>query len=190
MRADIERWNRKYRDGNPNPDFAPDPVLKDHAHLLDGKGMALEVACGVGHNAIFLAERGYDVIAIDGSIAGLNYCRNAIQRKGLRLSLIAADLERVTLPRDYFDVVIVFRYLYRPLVAQIKMALKPGGLVVYGTFNSNLLREKPDFNKEYLLKHGELSEWFAGFHLIATNDSPGLRDSLTYLVGRKPRAAQ
>ena len=104
----------------------------------------------------------------------------------MRINLVAADLEHLTLPPDYFDLVLVVRYLYRPLIAQLKSALKPGGLIIYQTFNSNRLREKPDFNREFLLEHGELSEWFANFQLLATNDSPRLQDSLTYLIGRKP----
>lgn len=188
MQPDVERWNQKYRRGNPNPHFEPDPLLRNYAHLLDGKGIALDVACGVGHNAIFLAKRGYDVIAIDGSVIGLNYCRETIRASDLRINLVAADLERLSLPPEYFDLVLVVRYLYRPLIAQLKRAVKPGGLVIYQTFNSNHLREKPDFRKEYLLEHGELLEWFADFHLIATNDTPGLQDRLTYLIGSKPPA--
>jgi len=186
MQHDVERWNRKYRAGNPNPDFAPDPLLTSHAHLLDGKGAALDLACGVGHNAIFLARRGYDVMAVDGSEIGLNYCRAAIRNTSLRIRLVAADLERIALPRDYFDVVLVVRYLYRPLVAQIKSTLKPGGIIIYKTFNTNHLREKPDFKREYLLQHGELREWFSDYDVMATNDSPQLDDALTWLIARKP----
>jgi tellurite methyltransferase len=186
MRHDLERWNRKYSNGNPIPDFEPDSLLRTYANLLDDKGIALDVACGVGHNAIFLAQRGYDVIAVDGSVVGLNYCREMIRRKDLRISLIAADLERFSLPPEYFDLVLVVRYLYRPLIAQLKRAVKSGGLVIYKTFNSNHLQDNPDFRKEYLVEHGELSKWFADFQLIATNDSPRLQDSLSYFIGRKP----
>jgi tellurite methyltransferase len=189
MRHDVERWNRKYSNRNPHADFAPDILLKNYVHLLDGKGIALDVACGVGHNAIYLAQRGYDVIAVDGSIVGLKYCREEIRRKPLRVSLIAADLERFSLPPEYFDLVLVVRYLFRPLIAQLKTAVTPGGLVIYQTFNSNHLRDNPDFKREYLLEHGELTGWFADFQLIATNDSPGLQDSLSYLIGRKPSRA-
>ncbi len=79
MHPDIERWNRKYQNGNPNPAFEPDPLLSDYRHLLDGKGKALDVACGVGHNALFLARLGYDVVGVDGSIVGLRYCQNTLQ---------------------------------------------------------------------------------------------------------------
>ncbi len=189
MRQDVERWDRKYRDGNPNPGFEPEPLLISHAQLLDGKGTALDLACGVGHNAMFLARRGYTVTAIDGSETGLGYCRAATRNTPLRIHLVAADLERISLPRDHFDVVLVVRYLYRPLMAQIKTALKPGGLVIYKTFNTNHLRERPDFKKEYLLERGELPGWFSGYDLIATNDSPRVEDTCSYLIGRKPAAS-
>ena len=189
MQHDVERWNRKYQTGNPNPDFAPDSLLASHAHLLDGKGAALDLACGVGHNAIFLAQRGYDVTAIDGSETGLHYCREQIRKMPLRIQLIAADLERIALPRDFFDVVLVVRYLHRPLVAQIKNTLKPGGTVIYKTFNVNHLREKPDFRREYLLEHGELREWFSGYEAVATNDPAQLDDAVTWLIARKPSAS-
>ena len=190
MRDDVERWNQKYRNGNPNPDFDPDPILKSHADLLDGTGTALDLACGVGHNAMYLAGRGYDVIAIDGSVTGLHYCREAIRGKNLRINLIAADLEQVALPQNYFDVVVVVRYLYRPLIVQIKSAIKPGGLVIYKTFNTNHLRDRADFKKEYLLELGEMKTWFADFHSIATNDSPQLKENLTYYIGRKPSSSR
>jgi len=186
MRDDIVRWNQKYREGNPNPGFEPDPILKDHSNLLDGKGTALDLACGVGHNAIYLAARGYRVIAVDGSITGLRYCREAIRGKTLPISLIAADLDHFTLPNGYFDLVLVVRYLYRPLIPQIKRTLKPNGLLIYKTFNINHHHEHPGFNKEYLLRHGELKKSFSEFHLLATNDSGRLQDNLTYLIARKP----
>lgn len=186
MRDDIVRWNKKYRDGNPNPDLEPDSILTSHSDLLDGKGTALDLACGVGHNAIYLAARGYHVIAVDGSITGLRYGRAAIRKQKLPISLIAADLEHFTLPTAYFDLVLIVRFLYRPLFTQIKRSLKPNGLLIYKTFNINHHRKNPGFNEEYLVKHGELKKVFSDFHLIATNDSEGLEDNLTHLIARKP----
>ena len=186
MHDDIARWNQKYREGNPNPEFEPDSILTSHSNLLDGKGTALDLACGVGHNAIYLAARGYRVIAVDGSITGLHYCREAIRGKKLPISLIAADLEHFTLPNAYFDLVLVVRFLYRPLIPRIKRSIKPNGLVIYKTFNANHRQNRPGFNKEYLLRHGELKKSFSDFHLLATNDSNLLANSLTYLIARKP----
>lgn len=186
MRSDLERWNQKYRGGNPHPDFAPDPILVTHAHLLHGAGTALDVACGVGHNAIYLAQRGYQVVAVDGSLNGLSYCREALRGKNLRVDLVNADLEQFTPPPNFFDVVLVIRYLHRPLIAPLKSAVKPGGLIIYQTFNVNYLRERPVFNHDYLLKAGELAGLFADFTPIATNDTPNVTESLSYWIGTRP----
>ncbi len=185
--TDRERWNRKYAAGNPNPAFEPDPLLIQYAHLLDGRGMALDIACGVGHNAMFLARRGYEVVAVDASLLGLRYCRTALAGSALRLHLVAADLDDFVLPRDTFALAIVFRFLSRPLVPRIKQALVPGGLAICQTFNVNQLRFSPQMHREYLLEAGELARLFADFETIATNDAPEISAELSYWIGRRPR---
>lgn len=184
-RADLDRWERKYAAGNPNPAFAPSPLLVRHAHLLDGKGTALDLACGVAHNAMFLAERGYRVIAVDGSLAGLRYGHAAVAAKALPILLVTADLERFVLPPATFAVVVVFRYLERALLPSIKKAVTPGGLVIYETFNVNRLRTTPRMKRAYLLESGELAGAFADFDTIATNDGPDIDSELTYWIGRR-----
>lgn len=185
-RADQERWNRKYAAGNPNPAFTPSPLLVQYAHLLDGKGMALDIACGVGQNAVFLADRGYEVIGVDGSLVGLRHCREAAACTPRRIHLVAADLDRFVFPRAAFALVIVFRFLNRALFAGIRQAVAPGGLVVYETFNVNRLRASPDMNRSYLLEPGELAGAFAGFETLVTNDAPGITTELTHWIGRRP----
>ncbi len=185
-RYDRERWDHKYAAGNPNPAFAPNPLLIQYAHLLDGRGLALDLACGVGHNAMFLAERGYAVLAVDGSLTGLRYGRPVIAAKRLPVLLVAADLERFALPAATFAVIVVFRYWERALLPAIKQAVRPGGLVIYETFNVNRLRTAPQMNRAYLLAPGELANLFADFDTLATNDAPNMQAELTYWIGRKP----
>lgn len=185
-RADRERWNAKYDAGNPNPAFVPDPLLTQHADLFTGNGLALDVACGVGQNAIWLARQGYDVIALDGSLAGLRYGRDAIAGTGLRVRFVAADLDRFVPPRDVFALIIVFRFLDRALIPKLKQALTRGGLMIYQTFNVNRLRATPQMARRYLLEPGELARLFADFDTIATNDTHDIGDELSYWVGRRP----
>ena len=184
-RADCARWDNKYAAGNPNPGFVPDPLLVQHAQLLDGKGWALDVACGVGQNALYLARRGYQVVAVDGSYTGLHYCRAALAGSSLRVHLVAADLDRFVLPRDKFALVVVFRYLDRQLISKLKEAVVPGGLVIYQTFNVNRLRATPQMTRSYLLELGELAGMFADFETIETNDTPDNRAELSHWIGRR-----
>jgi tellurite methyltransferase len=187
-RADRERWNRKYAAGNPHPDFAPDPILTQYAQLLDGNGWALDVACGVGHNALYLARRGYDVLAVDGSLAGLQYGRAAAHAVSRPVHFVAADLDHFAPPPERFSLVLVVRFLSRPLLPRLKEALVPGGLMIYQTFNLNWRRANPAFNPDYLLAPGELAEAFGDFEVIATNDAMDIADDLTYWIGRRPAA--
>ena len=184
MREDIERWDKKYADAIPHPD-EPDPILAEYRNLLDGQGRALDVACGMGHNAMYLARLGYQVVAIDGSMVGLRHCRKALCQTDLPVSLVAMDLDSFAPPPEYFDLVIVVRFLDRLLIPRLKDALHAGGLLLYKSFNRNLLVERPEFNPDYLLEPGELAERFEDFRCIATNDSEAISETQTYWIGRK-----
>ena len=185
--ADCARWDNKYAAGNPNPGFVPDPLLVRHAQHLDGKGWALDVACGVGQNAMYLAQRGYEVVAVDGSYAGLRYCHDALADSHLHVHLVAADLDSFVLPHDKFALVIVFRFLNRGLIPKLKQALAPGGLIIYQTFNVNRLQASPQMTRSYLLEPGELAGMFADFNVIETNDMLDINSELSHRIGRRPK---
>ncbi len=185
--ADRKRWEAKYAAGNPNPGFVPDPLLVRHTSLLDGNGWALDLACGVGQNAMYLAKRGYEVLAIDGSYNGLHYCRDALTGTHLKVHLVVADLDGFAFPRDYFKLVIVFRFLDRRLIENLKQAVVPGGLLMYETFNVNRLNSSPQMTRSYLLEPGELAPMFAGFDTIETNDTSENPSELSHWIGRRPK---
>lgn len=185
-RKDRDRWEKRYAAGNPHAAFTPDPLLTQQRHLLSGRGWALDLACGVGQNAIYLAEQGYDVLAVDTSLTALRYCRAATAGKRLPLHLVAADLDQFQPPADFFALVIVFRFFDPRLIPAIRQAVEPGGLVIYQTFNLNRLRSTPHMNPHYLLEPGELKHLFGDFESIASNDAPDIREELSYWVGRRP----
>ncbi len=185
MRADIDRWNRKYAVHQGDADAAPDAMLVRHRRLLGGGGCALDLASGTGDNALYLAELGYHSIAIDGSINALRYCMARARARHLPVSALVADLDHFPLPPAYFDVIVVVRYLNRALVDPIKHALRPNGLLFYRTFNVNFLSAKPAFPAAYTLRHGELREWFADMVCVDTNDAPDNHDTDSYWIGRR-----
>ena len=185
MKEDIARWNERYVRANPNPDFHPDPLLLRYRWLLDGKGKVLDVACGIGQNALFLAALGYRVVAVDGSLAALAYCRERLRGVALPVALVVVDLDRFFPPASYFDMVLVVRYLDRGLFSRWTAALRTGGLIIYKTFNRNLQRANPRFPVDYVLEPGELSRWFGRFRLIASNDHPTMHDTESYWIGYK-----
>lgn len=186
VNPDIVRWNEKYRAASDDAFAQPDELLVAHQALLAGDGRVLDVACGAGANAIVAAERGGRVVGVDASFEGLRIAAHRATAAGVSLSLLNADLDAWRPPPECFDLVMVFRYLNRGLFSSLQSAIRPGGVVIYKTFNRNFLEHKPDMNPDYLLEPGELARCFSAFDEIATNDGSANREVSSWWIGRKP----
>lgn len=125
-------WDERFRAGEYPTDPDPSPVLRAHVEGRSG-GRALDVACGTGRNAIFLAERGLEVDALDRSVEGLRITRDRAGERGVvgRINLLRADATEFEYPAARYDVVTIsfFRTLDR--LNDLKAALKPDGLLFY-----------------------------------------------------------
>jgi SAM-dependent methyltransferase len=125
-------WDERFRTGQYPTDPEPSPMLRAYADTVEGS-RALDIATGTGRNAVFLAERGYDVDALDQSEEGLRITRERAGERGVadRLSLTHADAKEYDYPTAEYDLVTIsfFRTLDR--LNDIKAALTPGGLLFY-----------------------------------------------------------
>ncbi len=183
MRADIERWNGKFRGREAAAAPSPDPLLRDATWLPDG-GSAIDIACGSGHNAVWLAERGFEVVAVDGSIKGLRLARELATRRRVSLQSVVADLDS-WIPAGRFDLVVVMHYLNRTLYRQLPGLLAKGGILVVKTFNLDFLEQRPGFSADYVLAAGELPTLFPGLEIIDHAESPADAPGKSHIVARK-----
>ena len=130
------------------------------------RGRALDIASGKGRNALFLADRGFDVRAIDISPVALEEGRRRAAEKNLAVTWQQADLEQIQLSEAAYDLVVNFNYLQRSLIPQIKTALRIGGYVIFETY----LIDQPAIghpkNPAYLLEHNELLNFFRDFRVL------------------------
>lgn len=160
-----QRWDKKYANAKPVSSAAACEVLRSNLHLLPPAGTALDLACGLGGNALLLAERGLSVTACDISAAGLNTLAQTAKTRDLPITTLQRDIEQDGLSEVQFDVICVSRYLHRPLCPGILAALKPGGLLFYQTF----CEEKPatvgPVSPNFVLRTNELLRLFAGLRL-------------------------
>jgi len=173
--SDRERWNRKYAAGEGPVHFEAKDFLVEHQRLLPASGQALDVACGFGGNALWLAERGFHVDAVDVSDVALDRARAEAERRGLagRIRFIQADMDEWTVPRARYDVILVFFYLNRGLMPRLAAGLRPGGLLFEANRNKRFLEERPNFDPDYLLEPGELRRLAeaAGLEIVLYTDS-------------------
>ena len=147
---------------------------------------AIDLACGAGRNAVYLAEKGWDVTACDVSLEGLRTAQALARKRGVSLRLFCQDLETAQLPVEHFDLVVCFFYLQRELFPQIKAAIRPGGFVVYKTYTTDQLRfpGRPR-HPLHMLRPQELLAAFQDFRVLVYQET--LEDrGVAQLIAQKP----
>jgi tellurite methyltransferase len=167
LRSDQRRWDEKFRGEKYTLGTEANPFLRKHIRLLPG-GKALDVATGEGKNAVFLAQHGFEVEAVDISQKGLRKARRLAREKGVTIKTVLADLDHYSIAKERYNLIIDFYFLDRRLIPRIKKGLKKGGKVVFQTYiteQSSLCQEGPR-NPKYLLKHNELLTLFKGFRIL------------------------
>lgn len=173
----------------------PDSLLRDHSSLFsdDLKDFPiLDLACGDGHNGLFLASWGFSIILADRSAEALKQAEESAASLGIAVTLRHIDLEqekRNPFENDLFSAILVFRYLHRPLIPSIRNAIRKGGLLMYETFTTEQAQCGRPHNPEHLLKPGELFSWFQDWEIIHSfegiTESP--RKAVAQLICRKPQ---
>lgn len=172
----------------------PSQLLLDYAYLLTREpltGPVLDLACGNGRNGVFLAQKNLSVICCDSSQEALDKARKLATDSNATVKLWHIDLEQKgvnPLSEDRYGGILVFQYLHRPLIPCIKKALKGGGIGIYETFTNEQPKFGKPHNPDFLLRPGELFEWFRGWEVLyyfeGTKEKP--RRALAQIVYRKP----
>lgn len=174
-------------------------LLADNIHLFGSLKIehgVLDLACGSGRNGLFLVSHNVPVIFADNNEAHLQSIRSALDsaefsaRNGECWSIdFEAEVEegRNPLRGKTFDAVIVFNYLHRPLFPLIKEAIRPGGLIVYETFTVDQKKFGRPRNPDFLLRHEELRQAFAGWELIESfeGEVSHPKRAISRLIARK-----
>lgn len=132
-------------------------------------GHALDLACGTGRDAVYLASCGWDVTAVDILPDALARARDLARRCAAAIVPIrfcCADLElepRAEAATDWctppFDLIAGFRYLHRPLLRRLPELLRPGGSLIWETFTTlHRTRHGRPASDARVLRPGELRE--------------------------------
>lgn len=191
MPANLVEWDERYRSGE-HTTKEPSPLLRTAIEKLK-PGRALDLACGVGRHAIFLAEHGWNVTAVDASRAGIEILNQRAREAGVTVDAHVADLERgeFHLEQDAYDLVCVFYYLQRNLFPPIRAGVKPVGSVVAAIHLNDGKEDAKPSNPDFLFNRGELKQLFADWKITyyreGASDEGGHHHDTAYLIARKPR---
>ena len=167
----------------------PAAWLVDHASLLPQAGAALDVACGRGRHALWLAARHLRVRAVDRDPDAITALAASARARGLPIEAEARDLELapVDLGPGQYDLIVCVHYLHRPLFPALLDALRPGGLLVYETFTRAQARRGKPTNPAFLLEPGELRVLTRGLSVVDEREGAFDGRDVASIVCRKER---
>jgi tellurite methyltransferase len=187
---EISGWDERYRSGEraaEDLETAPTPLLVETAKQL-APGRALDLACGSGRNALWLAERGWSVTAVDGSAAAIQILRGRASERGITLATKVADLEKdeYGIEPSSWDLVAACNYLQHNLFEPAKRGVVPGGILV-SIVHITEPGEEPTAHR---LRPGELERYFPGWEILHRHEGKpndtAHRRWIAEIVARKP----
>jgi SAM-dependent methyltransferase len=170
--ADRRRWDERYATHGPPPVSAVEPpdILARHADLFPTAGRALDLACGQGLGAVWLARRGLDVWGFDVSAVAIDQAREAARLAGAgdhcRFDVFDLDDGLPTGPA--VDVILCHKFRDRRLDQSIMERLAPGGLLAIAALSEVDAAPGP-----FRAAAGELPAAFAGLDLVAAGEGQG-----------------
>lgn len=182
---DKNEWEKRYAAMDKGQIPEPAQLLQTNTHLFTG-GTALDIAMGPGHNAVFLAQHGYRVTGVDISVSAVQSARIHAANKKVHIEAVQADMEDFHLHSGAYDTIITFYFLLRPLLPNIKTALKPGGILFFETYTTQQQRFGGPHNIEYLLKPNELLVSFLDFFVLFYHERVEESQAVASLIAQKP----
>lgn len=139
-------WDRRFKSEEYLFGTEPNAFLASQAFRLEPKMKVLAVADGGGRNAVWMAERGLDVVSVDASAVGLEKARQLAARRGVTLQTVLADLGEWEWEPEAFDVVVAIFVQFAPPELRRTMfegfhtCLKPGGILIMQGYRVEQLR--------------------------------------------------
>jgi SAM-dependent methyltransferase len=191
--ADRVRWDERYREGAYQDRTQPSAFLEQQVETLPG-GLALDLACGAGRNAIYLASLGYQVEGWDISSEALARAAARAEEEGFEILWQPCDLEQAELPRSRYDLIVQVRYVNRELTPSIADALKPGGVYLCEQHLATDREVVGPSNPAFRMERGELRNSVVGLCIETYReeyiaDPDGLPAALARMLARKPDTA-
>jgi len=218
MTESLHRWQSRHRESAAAPPPPPSPSLLQAFPLFPRpyqRSRALDLACGAGQNAVWLAAHGWPTVAVDFAPAALERVQALAAAQGVEscplrgtlaapgsnkldptiktllhawpgILLIKEDLATAAFPESAFDLILCFHYLDRAAFPRIERALAPNGYLLYETFTeAQRAFGEGPHSPDHLLRSGELRHAFPGLETLFYHEWSAGR-ALASLLARKP----
>jgi len=154
------KWDNKYQQATEAGLAAKALIENEHLLPING-GKALDLACGLGANALRLAKNNFEVMAWDSSTVAVEKLTLFALQQEAQLTAQQRDISLEPPEPESFDVIVVSYFLDRAICADIVAALRPNGLLFYQTYCQQKVVDTGPRNPDFLLKENELLALFS-----------------------------
>jgi tellurite methyltransferase len=168
-KQDRIKWNQRYAEDNYHKNN-PVTLVEDWLPRIP-VGKALDVACGAGRNAIYLAQAGIQVDAIDISLQGLNQARQKVESQGLSINWIEHDLDQDYQFDTDYDLIIALWYVDLALITRLCGCLAAGGYLLCEEHLITDLEVIGPTSSNYRVAPGDLREAVSGVDVLMYEES-------------------
>lgn len=181
-------WDRRYREGFYDGAIEANTLLAKYWQTICGRRVA-DIAMGSGRNALFLADKGYFVAGLERSTEAIKIAKNSMAERNLHIWPLLGDAAHLPFRKNSLDGIIIFYFLMRGIMKEVKALLKKDGILMYETFLKRQNSIDRPRNADYLLDDGELISYLDGFEILFYEEtiieSAGKRKVVARAVGRK-----
>ena len=159
-------WDERYRRGE-HDDRTPLDVVVRAAGALE-PGRALDLACGTGRHALYLAQRGWRVTALDASAVAIGILRERAQALGVEVDARVADLEapEFEIEPAAYDLICDCCYLQRDLFPKMRSGVRAGGVIVAAIPMVDDAPGLKPMSPAFLVESGELRKYLDGGRVL------------------------
>ena len=199
-RRDREKWDKRYRDGAYAARTHPSALLEEWMPKLvtdTAVPRAIDLACGLGRNSLYLARQGWRVIAVDISTVALESLAAQASAEELPIDCVQMDLEngqpwpKLIGAGSLSDLAIMMRYTNLPLIERLRDLLKPGGYLLAEAHRITDADVAGPRGKRFRVAPGQLRAAANGYELIdyregIVKDPDGRRSDLAQMLVRRP----
>jgi SAM-dependent methyltransferase len=182
-------WDRRYKEGLPSL-TRPDPFFLSAyerfvAQSFPNAGSALDMAAGLGRHALWMAEKSWQVVAVDVSGIAIGRLAEAARALGVHIDLFAVDAAEYHFQPAQFDLIVLFYHFDRRLFPKIVSALKPDGLFICKmAVHWGFEHHATEMNSE-CLSAKQLASLVPALEIIEYRERPVRDRGVAEFVGRK-----
>lgn len=151
------KWDKKYKETPKLLEKRDVGIKLKEAIKYSKVGLALDIACGVGKNSIFLAQNNFDVESLDISKVALDVLN---KHNYPNITTVLKDLDGFEPEENKYNLIVMTNFLDRDMIPKLAKGLNLNGILFIETYMEHESNTKKSSNSNYLLKEGELKTFF------------------------------